>query len=286
MNELLPNVMVGGPVRDREWSVPLWLGGLLNLDYPRELLTLALLVNDSRDETLRCCHWWADRARAEGWSRVVLVQQNFGTIADNNDRAGRDFQAFAKARDAWVNLRQGEPWFFQVDSDVQCEADTLRHLVELAQAHELEMLAALLRNHVGCASHHTNVLHEMDNGEGRDFLYHDMHAWEDPPEVAVAPCDVTGACVLLSQTAYDAAGGYRGADTSEVAELGEDTPFCRRLTAAGIRPHYAPHVRVTHWMEPPARLDHQADHDWHLRQALYHLHRANVLERADAIQAG
>ncbi len=281
----LPQVMIGGPVRDRAWSVPLWLGGLLGLDYPRELLTLAVLVNDSSDATYDCCRWWADRARAEGFGRVLVAQQNFGTLADNNDRHGRDFTAFAKARDAWVNLRQAEAWFFQVDSDVQVEADTLTRLVELAESHRLDMLAALLRNHVGCLDHHTNVAQWMTNPTATDFLYHDMHAWHDPPDSAVAPCDVTGACVLLSRTAYDTVGGYAVAGDEALQRYGEDTPFCRALAAAGIRPHYAPHVRVTHWMEPPARLDHQADSTWHLRQALYHLHRSNVLEGCHASQA-
>jgi len=277
--EAMPKVMAGGPVRDREWSIPLWLGGLLDADYPRHLLTLAILVNDSQDGTFEACRWWGDLAKREGFGRVVIARQDFGTLADNNLRSvddARDYSAFAKARQAWIGLARDEQKFFSVDSDVQTASDTLSRLVALSEQHQAAMLAAVLRNHAGAPYHHTNVMHWRDNGEGRRYLEHDFFAWEHPDTPGVRPCDLTGACVLLDRGCFDDGRGYLSVPASQIAAEGEDEPFCAQLRAAGLQPHFAPSVRVTHWMEPPADLRYVQRADWHRRQAAWHAHAAET----------
>jgi len=284
----LPRVMIGGPVRDREWSVPQWLGGLLDLDYPRDLLTLAILVNDSQDATFEACRWWCDRAKSEGFGRVVLAERNFGTTVDNNLRqigGSRDYTAFAKARDAWVELARDERKLFSVDSDVQVNADTLTELVTRSEKHGVQMLSAVLRNHAGAPAHHTNCHRFRDDGQGSRWLEHDLVAWQPGDRTGVLPIDVTGACVLLDRDCFADGRSYTACGEAELAKWGEDVPFCDSLRAAGIQPHFAPDLRVTHWMEPPADLRFVRRPGWHLLQAMYHLHRATELEGSNGQQA-
>lgn len=269
-----PTVMVGCPIRDREWSVPLWMGGLLGLRYPHELLTLTALVNDSTDRTAAACEWWCREARAAGFRGARVGHQSFGTTVDNNARrSDRDYLAFAKARDAWVNLRCDEEWLLAVDSDIAVPPELLTRLVELATAHDLRMLSAVIDNSQTSAANwfHTNCLEKDRKGQ----LWHIVGAKHDRSE-GVKPCDLTGACVLLHRSIFDA--GVRYAVEPFGPDDTEDTVFCAQLRALGIRPHYAPSVRATHHMIAPEDRRYLSCATWHRRQARYHAEMAEVID--------
>lgn len=266
----LPRVMVGGPVRDREWSVPLWLGGLLRLDWPRDRLTLAVAANDCRDATFEAAAWWVHRAGAEGWRRNCLRYDNFGTEADNTRRVGRrDYRAFARARDAWVAMLGDEEWLLEVDSDVVVQPETLLELYRLATEHGLPMLAAVIDNSHGAPEWFRNVCQRED---GR--LRHDIRAWGLSD--GVYPCALTGACVLLHRSIFDA--GVRYEVPAVGPDCSEDEPFCDAVAALGVPPHYAPGVRCMHWMQAPIETGYLRDPDHHARLARFHAAEASRLE--------
>jgi len=281
----LPRVMVGGPVRDREWSVPIWLNALLALDYPKHLLTLAILVNDSADETEACCEWWAERAMSDGWHAAIVATRDWGCTVDNNARGEyRDYNQFARARDTWTALRTDEEWILSLDSDVQVPADLLLQLVTHACDANVRMLAAVLNNNVpGAAWYHTNVMEFDSDGD----LWHCRQAFEDRDE-EVRPCALTGACCLHHRSIFDEGHRYEPRDGSVIVD-GEDKPFCAGLRLAGIQPHYIPSVRATHWMLPPIETSYLRDPDWHNRLAHYHRSRAiaaSPLEIVDGTATG
>ena len=310
----LPRIMVGGPVRDREWSVPLWLGGLLASDYPRHLVTVAVLINDSRDGTEAACRWWGQRAADEGFGRVVIQRVDFGCAVDNNVRRERDYRQFARVRDAWVALRREEELLFPVDSDIQVPRRMLPRLVELARRDRVSLLAGIIHNNVGTALHFSNVLRlmpelcadppptvrdrlacllprgraarlrskrgraDLDANPGLRYV-HILDSIEDRESGAVRPCDWTGACLLIHRRVFDAGLRY---DLPGVEESGEDLPFMDACAAAGFRPHYTPDplCRATHYMAPPVEFTYLADRDHHLRLAAYHADHARRLEAA------
>jgi len=261
--------MVGGPIRERAWSVPLWMGGLLGSDYPRELMTLCALVNDSQDNTLEACRFWGELARAEGFGRVWIVEQNFGTTADNNVRDDhRDYIAFGKVRDTWSALLPADcEWAWSVDSDIQVAPDTLRRLVELAVEHDAKMLSAVIDNSQGggCA-HHTNV---MEYWPEEQYYWHIYEA-QDDREPGIKSCDLTGACCLLHRDIFAAGCRYHRPGIN----LPEDILFCEDVRAAGFQPQYAPSVRAMHWMKAPEQLEYLADPAWHRRLAAFHASEA------------
>jgi hypothetical protein len=303
--EHFPKVMVGGPIRDRAWIAPTWLNALMSLEWPAEKLTLAVLENDSRDRTAAVCRWWLTEAAMLG------VQTHFGSVElgstrDNNVRRGRDYEQFARARDAWVALRTDHEWLLQVDSDVQVSPETLVDLVRLAQGHGLKMLAAVIDNSDGSALEwFTNVMQARGDGG----FQHDNDAWQDFGP-GVRPCALTGAVVLLHRSIFDSvepevdlvstvdgrcgAGAPRSQGAAveagpwglglnylqpEVQEQGEDGPFCRRLIEAGVVPHYAPGVRCSHHMRAPVRVDYLTP-EWHRRMACFHANELAELREA------
>ena len=243
----LPTVMCGGPVRDREWSIPFWLGGLLATQYPPELLSLVLSVNDSADGTESACRWWCDRALAAGWARAEVHVQNLGQKVDNNRRGlDRDYRAYAILRDKWAALRDGEEWTYQVDSDVQVGYHVLPGLIGIARRDGWDLLAGVLENNWSpAAQHNTNVLVRAEDGQ----CYHSMDAYQSYDLVG-KPCAVTGACCVVRGEVYDA--GYRYHDPDATVHLAEDNIFCARLLAAGRRIGYVPALRVWHRHKPPA----------------------------------
>ena len=274
----LPKVLLGGPAHNRAWSVPAWLGSLLGQRYPRDLLSLGVLVNDSRDRTLEACQVWGDMARREGCRRVVVERHDLGVTVDQTVRdKSRNLPAFATMRDAWVALRDDEEWLLQVDSDVQLPADTLAKLLRRALDHDVKMLAAVIPNNVGAAMHYTNVLDYREVSDGRTILTWARDVWYDRTD-RVRPCAMTGAAVLLHRSIFDT--GFRYA-SDLVPEVGEDKPFCDALSAAGIQPHCAPAIRATHWMQAPEDVSYVDDPGYHRRRAAYHAAMADLLEYHD-----
>lgn len=262
--KLLPKVMIGGPVRDREWIAPTWLNALIGLDYPSEQLRLAVLVNDSVDRTAEVCSWWSRMAAMRG-IQALVEQHDFGCAIDNAYRgagAQRDYLQFARVRDAWVDLRDDAEWLLSVDSDIQVPANLLRRLIELATEHSTPMLAAVIENNYGSPRFFCNVMTRDERG-GYWWPSDVIDDFSD----GVKPCDLTGACVLLHRSIFDA--GLRYAVPLAVGE-GEDAPFCQTLISRGIQPHYAPSVRATHFMRPPVELSYLRDAEWHRRLAAWH----------------
>jgi len=259
----LPRVMIGGPIRDREWSVSLWLGGLLGLDYPKHLLSLVILVNDSTDGTLPACQWWAERALDEGYARAEVIVHNRGTVVDNNARRGnRDYLAYAVLRDMWVAQRRDEEWLFSVDSDIQVPRHMLQGLAGFAQRDGYALLAGVIENNWAPAVEHaTNVL--VSDGEGQ--AHHSKHAFIGR-ELEPRPCVLTGACCVINPVVFDAGISYTDPTKPGVPE---DNIFCQRLLQAGLKIGYVPGLRATHWHRPPVDTDWMQQPDWWERQAAY-----------------
>ena len=277
--------MVGGPVRDREWAVPMWAGGIIGQDYPHERMSLAVLVNDSRDGTLDACYWWADAARQAGFWYSNVANRSFGCQVDNNARRHRDFLQFARVRDAWVAMRLSPPaaasgsspertplsepsglapeWLLQVDSDVQLPADTLRRLVELATESGARFLAACIQNAWGGPLFAGNV---MKHNAFVDGLAH-FETFLTDRDPGVKPCELTGAVALLHRSIFDAGIKY---EQPGIDEDTEDGPFCRACVEAGFQPHYAPSIWATHWMQAPVSTAYLADPEYHQRLADWH----------------
>jgi len=245
--------------------MPLWCGGLLDLDYPQDKLSLAVLANNCEDRTFEAAEWWCKRAGDEGWRYGHVGRATFATTSQNQRGNGErhDYSAYARARDLWVGMRGDAEWLFQVDSDVQVPSDCLRRLMELAIDHDAKMVSALIQNSWGASLDHCNVMQLYEGGPN--------YTWEwgavDDRSEGLKPCAMTGACVLLHRSIFDA--GHRYALPMSEGDT-EDSVFCEALIAGGIQPYYAPSVRATHWMQRPVEQGYLRRVGWHARLADYH----------------
>ena len=145
---------------------------LLSLDYPKELISLVWLVNDSTDGTREVLLDYAREAKDSGnYRRVCVVEKNYG-FADvrkdrkedllhqipvrDPDRTVDHFAHFARVRNEWLSMRTtniitgmpleigNEDYYFSVDSDVVIQDPmTLLALTSL----RLDLVALPVNNH-------------------------------------------------------------------------------------------------------------------------------------------
>lgn len=222
-------VMVGCPVRDRAWILPRYLAHLCRLRYPRELLSLCFVVNDSTDGTHDLLQQFAEAHRGE-YRRVKLVVFDQGAIKDARRRDVRlqIFSTLASARNRLLEELTDEDYLFSVDSDVLVPP---------------EALAALL------ACRKDIVAARVWNDRARtapNFLCRGSRWYLHPatfPEHELFEVDVTGAVYLLSrEVARQVRYGYH--------PQGEDVYFSEQARKAGFRLWVNPEVHCEHVLAP------------------------------------
>ncbi len=257
-----PLIVSGGPLRDRGWICQEWLIGLLRQDYPADRLKIACLVNDSRDDTLEICRWFA----AQFPDRVFVREQNFGCRVDNNIRAAeRDYHQFANVRNAWLEWVRQE-WnpeaYWPVDSDIVCHPEVLNRLA----AHQVPLVSAMVENNFGAPEWHTNAMVWRDPQVGPDEFI--RHIPEHAEEKGLLECDLTGCCFLIRREVIAAGVRY------DYHPFGEDGPFCWAARQAGFKIFCDGGTRADHRMKP-YRYDFRSDRQAALTLADYWEWRAH-----------
>jgi hypothetical protein len=170
--------MLGGPIQNKVWSVDPYINSIFALDYPKELISLVWLVNDSIDGTREKLIERLKPIKKSGvYRRVSVVEINHGFQDVRRDRSAPEFRVqrssdpakditnfvhFARVRNDWLKLRThrlalvdkkvevvdelalgDEEYYFSIDSDiVLINPLTLRTLVY----HNLDAVAVPVDN--------------------------------------------------------------------------------------------------------------------------------------------
>jgi len=159
--------MIGGIAQNKVWAVDAYLDAILGLNYPRNLISLVWLVNDSTDGTKeRFIERLRDVKAGGEYRRVSITEINYAYTDVRNDRSDAEhriyqtmdpnkdvtnFAHFARVRNDWLKLRTHnlsiengkvvvgdelpedvghEQFYFSIDSDVVLkDATTLVCLV-------------------------------------------------------------------------------------------------------------------------------------------------------------
>ena len=225
-----PLIVAGGPLRDRGWIAHEWLIGLLQQDYPAAQLKIACLVNDSQDDTLEICQWFAQQFP----QRVFVREQNFGVELDGNLRAGRSMEHMALLRNTWLEWVR-EEWdpalFWTTDSDVIFAAETLRSLVEA----DKDLVAPMIQF---WPEWHTNALFWRDPQVGLAEGFRWNPETYDRYELFLA--DFVCATPLIKRRVFDAGVRWRG------HEQGEDAALAWDCTQAGFQMFCEGRLRADH----------------------------------------
>ncbi len=130
-----PTIMIGCPVHNKEWAVNPYLDAIYALDYPKDKISLCFFVNDSVDGTKETLIKRLKEFRALGVYRRIVVEEidygyrdiyraartdmeKFTTRYSSPEDEIDNFAHFARVRNAWLELRKDEEYYFSIDNDV------------------------------------------------------------------------------------------------------------------------------------------------------------------------
>jgi ADP-heptose:LPS heptosyltransferase/GT2 family glycosyltransferase len=170
-----------------------------------------------------------------------------GWLRDNSDQIVKAPKKFNWSRCNNLGVAQARGDFFVFMNDDMEVTDPLwlHALLEHAQRPEVGVVGPLLLYPEGKVQHAGLVLMEA----GGKHVYRFTEA-DDPGPFGLIQTQrnmiaVTGACMMMSRTAYEHVGGFDEAHTV----INNDMDFCLRCWHKGLRVVYTPHTRLIHYEE-------------------------------------
>jgi mannan polymerase II complex ANP1 subunit len=132
-------VLMCTPLRDASSHLPMFFSHLRNLTYPHNLIDLAFLVSDSRDDTLRMLSSMLQEIQNDpdpkmSFGEISVIQKDFGQKVQQDVESRHGFEAqasrrklMAQARNWLLNatLRPTHSWVYWRDADVETAPFTI-----------------------------------------------------------------------------------------------------------------------------------------------------------------
>lgn len=127
------------PLRDAASHLPIFFSHLRNLTYPHNLIDLAFLVSDSRDDTLNMLSTMLQELQDDpdpkmNFGEISVIQKDFGQKVQQDFESRHGFEAQANRRKLmaqarnWLlsaTLRPTHSWVYWRDADVQTAPFTI-----------------------------------------------------------------------------------------------------------------------------------------------------------------
>ena len=231
-------IVIGCPLRNRQWILHEYLDAIYNLDYPKKEIVLCFLINDSIDGSFNIISTFFNRNR-DKYADIVFSNLEYG--ADSCDRElGRTlekFEHFALIRNKWVDLFKDVKkvsHVFSVDSDVIVSKDALKKLL----SNNKDICSLLVNNST------------KERGYGKDitnlFKYNEQYSQYENVRIYsksdIFEVDVTGAAYLIKRKVLD--------DVEYKAHvLGEDFGFCLCAKELGYKVWCDTTLKAKHYMK-------------------------------------
>jgi hypothetical protein len=245
-----PLILIGCPIRNREFIVERYLSGIYNLNYPKDRIILYWLVNDSRDHTLRFLEEFKIKHKSEYKDIVIEKIKN---NAPEYKRAIAKNPNFVEAywKQVYTNLANlrnkvidkvlefNVDYYFGVDSDIIVNSEDLNLLL----SNNKDVVAGIINNDqirnpsVDIHMAACNIL----NFDEHDKAVH-IKGWED--DKGLIAVDITGAIALYNAGIYKK---YKNLKYEENRQ-GEDIGFFRIAREFGIKSYADPRVQPLHYM--------------------------------------
>lgn len=222
--------MIGCPVRNRAWVLPLYLRALQSLEYCDALIEYCFIINDCTDQTALILERFAREQRA---GKVNLLTINYG-LNKGYRRGIYDFSRLAALRNHLLNafLQSDCALLFSLDSDILAPPETLACLVE----DDCDIVSALVCN--GHELGDPSLYNILVRGSRGEFVH-----LRNFPRDRVFPVDCTGAAYLIKRVVVEKYGvrysSWQGA---------EDIGFCEAARRQGLGIYCDGRLECTHLM--------------------------------------
>jgi len=231
------SIVIGCPIRNRQWVLYDYLDAIYNLDYDKKEIILCFLINDSIDGSFSIISNFISKNRNK-YADIILNNVEYG--ADSCDRRlGRNlekFKHFAKIRNKWVDLFKeikNISHVFSVDSDVIIPKDSLKKLL----SNNKDVCSLLVNNSSkkrGYGKDITNLFNFNENYTQYENIL--LYSTDCLFEV-----DVTGAAYLIKRKIFNKV-------RYEEHQLGEDFSFCSQVKNLGYKVWCDSSLKAKHYM--------------------------------------
>ena len=145
-------IVIGCPIRNRGWILPLYLKHIYNLNYDKKSIILKFLLNDcSKNDTSESILNEFKSDYIHLYKDIIIDKEDYGHPTDERlDRKNRGvYKAFAIVRNKWKTCNFEYDYLFSVDSDILLHPETLNILLEsFNMKRDAGMVSALISNDI------------------------------------------------------------------------------------------------------------------------------------------
>lgn len=243
----LPTILIAAPVRDREKYLPHYLKHIYNLNYPKHLISILWVVNQSTDRSEQLLKEFKKKYQDE-YKNIQIEKYNGSKIIPKDARITQirvehTYSHLAELRSYILSKIGDNNYLFSCDSDILVKPDCLIRLV----LHQKDVCASVIYNGYRIDKEnpwkYPNVLKMLADGS----IEHIANAYikKSPmlTESKLIKCDVTGAVYLISNRVATSGAKYR------FHPQGEDIPFCLDVKKRGFEIYADAGVYSQHLMD-------------------------------------
>lgn len=194
-------ILLCAPLRDAAPHLPMFFGHLKNLTYPHNLIDLAFLVGDSKDNTLELLNSKLEELQADPepkntFGEISILQKDFGQKVNQDVESRHGFAAQAGRRKSMAQarnwllsaaLRPTHSWVYWRDVDVETAPftileDLMRHNKDVIVPSKTDSATNITH-----ANHTSDVWRPLPDWLGGEQPY-DLNSWQES-ETALALAD-------------------------------------------------------------------------------------------------
>lgn len=236
------------PVRDRAWVLPYYLKHVYNLDYPKHLISILWLINQSKDDSEKILKEFKNKYEHE-YNKIEIEHYKSNKIIPEYNRERNDkvyvysdgrkevvkdkstdavYTHLAEIRNYLLSKIGDHDYIFSCDSDILVRSDCLSKLV----SHGKDVISAIIFNGYKAAGkenawRYPNVLRVLSDGKIEHVANSYIRKSPEATESKLLRINITGAVYLISnEVAKKVKYAYH--------VKGEDTPFCLDAESKGF----------------------------------------------------
>lgn len=231
-------VLLGSPCRNRAWILPYYLRNLYNLTYPKKLISLYFIVNNSTDSTFSILSDFANNHQNE-YERIKIDVFDNSKIPEDNrnqqlDEKGNVTSARREHIYDWLSTLRNRllakcvewncDYLLSSDSDILMRSDCIEKLL----SHGKDVCAGLIFNGYLYAPDrymsYPNILKKLPNEK-----YQHIYNYYVKNKTGLVECDFTGALISISKEVC------KVSKYAPDKAYGEDLPWSQSVQSAGYK---------------------------------------------------
>ncbi|MCP1185091.1 ANP1/MMN9/VAN1 family protein [Paenibacillus sp. 1781tsa1] len=224
----MKTITIAAPVRNREWILPQYLLKIFEINYPKSLIDLHFVVNDSLDRTFELLTEFK-KGNKGLYNNIRIDVINNGTPEDEREFTVRNkhiYKHLSNLKNYIMTKTRTDKLIF-IDTDILVESDVITKLLK----HGKKIISALIYN--GYLTNkekpymYPNIMQLDDKGQYRHIT--NYHVKTAPTLLCskLQRVDLTGAVILLDKSVYKSIKyGFH--------PQGEDAYFCKMAQDNGF----------------------------------------------------